>query len=153
MNNWPQISVDMSKSPTMCFCCGRDNPIGLKLKFRKTDGTVSTEFTPHKLLQGWAGFVHGGIIACLLDEAMSYAAYLEGINCITAKMEVRLKQLVMVDEPLVITGAITRKTRKLVETRADVSLKDGTSVAESTATMFVIDKPKDQDDESKSAGK
>lgn len=153
MSNWPQINVDMSKSPTMCFCCGKDNPIGLKLKFRKEDGIVRTEFTPHKLLQGWAGFVHGGIVACLLDEAMSYAVYLEGIPCITAKMEVRLKQLVKLDEPLVITGAITRRTRKLVETRADVSRKDGTSVAESTGTMFIVDKSEDKGNESKSAGK
>ena len=147
MNNWPQISIDMSKSPTMCFACGQENPIGLKLKFRKEKEIVTTEFTPHKLFQGWAGLVHGGIIACLLDEAMSYAAYLNGISCITAKMQVRLRRLVLVDEPLVVTGTITRRTRKLVETRADISLKDGTLVAQGTATMFVIDtKPKDEDD-------
>lgn len=144
MNDWPQISIDMSKSPTMCFACGQENPIGLKLSFRKEKEIVTTEFTPHKLLQGWTGFVHGGIISCLLDEAMSYAAYLNGISCITARMQVRLKRLVQVDEPLVITGAITRRTRKLVETRGVISLKDGTTVAEGTATMFIIDtKPKD----------
>ena len=139
MNNWPQLSIDMSKSPTMCFACGQENPIGLKLKFKKQDDVVTTEFTPHKLLQGWAGFVHGGIIGCLLDEAMSYAAYLNGISCITAKMQVRLRRLVLVDEPLVIAGAITKRTRRLVETRADISLKDGTPVAEGTATMFIVD--------------
>ena len=137
MVTWPKVSIDTEKDLTMCFGCGQNNPIGLKLNFRWDGKTARAEFTPNKFHQGWPGLVHGGIIHCLLDEAMSYAPYFKGINCVTAKMEVRLRRLALIDEPLVITSSISKKTRKVVETEAVISLKDGTPVAESTATMFI----------------
>ncbi|MFC2002361.1 PaaI family thioesterase [Chloroflexota bacterium] len=138
MKNWPQVSNDIVKDLTMCFVCGQNNPIGLKLNFRWDNKTVKTEFTPNEFHQGWSGIVHGGIINCLLDEALTYAAYFEGINCITAKMQVRLRRPALIGEPLIITSSITKKTRRLVETQAAISLKDGTPVAEGTSTMFVV---------------
>ncbi len=138
MKTWPQISIDTEKSLAMCFGCGQDNPIGLKLNFKWDNKTARAEFIPNKSHQGWSGIVHGGIIGCLLDEAMSYAPYFEGIPCLTAKMQVRIRRPALIDEPLIITSSITKKTRRLIETRAAIVLKDGTPVAESTATMFVI---------------
>lgn len=129
----------------MCFGCGKDNPIGLKLCFTWDGKTARAEFVPGKLHQGWSGIIHGGIIVCLLDEAMSYATYLEGIHCLTAEMHARLKRLAQIDEPLIITATITKRTRKLVVTRAAIALKDGSTVAEGEATMFVFDaKPGDK---------
>ena len=138
MITWPQISIDTEKSLAMCFGCGQENPIGLKLSFKWDNKTARAEFTPNKSHQGWSGIVHGGIIGCILDEAMSYAPYFEGIPCLTAKMQVRIRRPALIDEPLIVTSSITNKTRRLIETKADIALKDGTPVAESTATMFVI---------------
>lgn len=76
----------------------------------------------------------------ILDEAMAYAALFEGMNCVTAKMQVKLSRLASIDQPLVITASVTKKTRKLVEAKAAISLKDGTLIAEGTATQFVINK-------------
>jgi len=139
MVTWPQISINANKEFSMCFGCGQDNPIGLKLSFQWDGKVARAEFTPNKLHQGWSGTVHGGIITCILDEAMSYAAYFDGINCATAEMQVRLRRPVLIDEPLVITSSITKKTRKLVETKGAISLKDGTLIAEGTAKHFIID--------------
>jgi len=138
MTNWPKVSIDTDKGYNMCFGCGQDNPIGLKLNFKWDGKEARAEFTPNKFHQGWAGLIHGGIITCLLDEAMGYAALFEGINCVTAKMQIKLKRPILIDEPLIITSSITKKTRKLIEARANISLKDGASVAEATATQFVI---------------
>jgi len=138
MANWPKVSIDTVKESILCFGCGRDNPIGLKLSFQWDGKTARAEFTPTELYQGWAGIVHGGIIACLLDEAMSYAALFEGMSCINAKMEMRLRRSAMIDEPLVITSSIIKRKRKLVEVGATISLTDGTPVAESNATLYVV---------------
>jgi len=138
MSTWPQVSIDTEKSLTMCFACGRDNPIGLRLNFTWDNNLARAEFTPSQFHQGWSGIVHGGIIGCLLDEAMTYAPYFKGLDCITAKMELRLRRPALIGETLIITSSITKQTRKLVETKAAVSLKDGTLVAEGTATMFVL---------------
>ena len=138
MVTWAQISIDTAKDLTMGFGFGENNPIGLKLNFKWDGKTAKAEFTPTKFYQGWPGAVHGGIIICILDEAMGYAALFEGMTCVTAKMEVKLRRLAPIDEPLIITGSITKKTRRLVETKATISLKDGTPIAKGTATQFVI---------------
>jgi len=136
MANLPKISVDESYS--MCFGCGSDNPIGLKLSFKWDGKTARAEFTPTGSYQGWPDMVHGGILMSILDEAMAYAARFEGMACITAKIQVKLKRPAVVGELFIITASITKKSRRLVETKADISLADGTLVAEGTATQFIV---------------
>ncbi len=138
MVNWPQISIDTNRGYNRCFGCGKDNPIGLKLNFSWDGKTARAEFTPSELYQGWSGIVHGGIIICILDEAMGYAALFEGMNCVTANLQARLRRPVLIDEPLIITSSIIKKTKRLVETNATISLKDGTPIAEGTSKQFVI---------------
>ena len=138
MANWPQVSINTEKELNLCFACGQKNPIGLKLNFDWDGKVARAEFTPNKFHQGWSGLVHGGIISCLLDEAMSYAALFEGVNTITAKMRARFKYPAQIDKPLIITASLTKKTRKLVEAKGEISLKDNTPVADSTATMFIL---------------
>lgn len=137
MTNWPKISVDIDKDFDMCFVCGPKNPIGLKLKFTPEGKGVRAEFTPGELHQGWSGVVHGGIIGCILDEAMSYASLAAGVNSLTARMQTRFKRPLQTGQALVITARVTRQTRKTIEAKAEMHLADGTPVADSTATMFI----------------
>ena len=136
----PQVSINTDLSEGLCFGCGENNPIGLKLSFRQDGKTVTAEFTPTKHYQGWPGIVHGGIIICMLDEAMGYAGHFEGVTCLTAKMEIQLRRLALVDESLIITSTITKNTRKLIETKAKVSLRDGSVVAEGKSKHFVVER-------------
>jgi acyl-coenzyme A thioesterase PaaI-like protein len=136
MTNWPR-PINTTKESDYCFACGPKNPIGLKLKFDWDGKEVKAKFTPGEYHQGWSGLVHGGIISCLLDEAMSYAALYSRVNSLTARMQTRFRMPLPIDEPLTVTGSVTRKTRRLVETKAELKLADGTLVAESTATMFI----------------
>ncbi len=135
----PRLSIDTERIDK-CFGCGRNNPIGLKLRFQWDGQAARAEFTPTEHYQGWAGIVHGGIIICMLDEAISYAAFFNGMSCVTATVQARLKRPALIGEPLIITGSITRKTKRLTEAKADICLKDGTPVAEGTATQIVIGK-------------
>ena len=138
MKTKSKILIDTSQGYELCFGCGPKNPIGLKLNFQWDGKTARAEFTPTKFYQGWSGIVHGGILTTVLDEAMAYAAMFEGLNCVTASIEARLKHPALIDEPLIITSSITKRERKLVETKAAISLKDGTLVAEGTAKQVVI---------------
>lgn len=141
MTTWPQVIIDDARAYRQCFGCGQDNPIGLKLNFQQDGKTARAEFTPTEFYQGWLGLVHGGIIICLLDEAMSWVVLFEGMNCVTAEIQVKLRRPASIGELLLITSSITKKSRKLVKTQAVVSLKDGTPVAEGTGTHFVASSP------------
>ena len=138
MTNWPQTYINAVKESDKCFACGQENPIGLKLKFDWDGKEVKANFTPGEYHQGWAGLVHGGIMSCLLDEAMSYAALYSGVNSLTARMQTRFKRPLPIDKPLTITGSVTKKTRRLLEAKAELKLTDDTLVAESTATMYIF---------------
>ena len=135
----PKVTLNSDLSEGFCFGCGRNNPIGLKLHFVKEGDTVRAEYTPEKAFQGWPGLLHGGILACLLDEAMSHAAYTTGNTCLTASITIRQRRPIKVAVPLTVTARITRHSRKLIETEGQVCLKDGTVVAESTAKQFIAE--------------
>jgi len=145
----PRVTLNSDLNEGFCFGCGCNNPIGLKLKFTRDGDTIRTEFTPDKAHQGWPGLLHGGILGCLLDEAMSNIAYATGNTCLTASINIRLKQPVEVESPLVITAWITRRRKKLIETSGQVRLKDGTVIAESTAKQFIAENEAGQPDKVK----
>ncbi len=138
MANWPTVRMDTNRDDSLCFACGQNNPIGLKLNFRREGSGARADFTPGEHFQGWPGLVHGGITVLLLDEAMTYAVLFAGLNAVTAKIEAKIKKPVGVNEPLTVTATVLRKTRKIVETSAMVTMQDGSTVAEANATHFVV---------------
>jgi acyl-coenzyme A thioesterase PaaI-like protein len=125
----------------LCFACGKDNPIGLKLQFQLEDGKARAEFTPGRYHESWNGVFHGGLLAVCLDEAFGYVLYLQGIKAMTAKMELRIRKTIRTGEKISITAEIKRKTRKIVETYARANLQDGTVVAEGSALMYITSAP------------
>jgi uncharacterized protein (TIGR00369 family) len=135
----PKLTLNSDLKEGFCFGCGCNNPIGLKLKFAKEGDTVKAEFTPDKAHQGWPGLLHGGILGCLLDEAMSNAAYATGNTCLTASITIRQRRPIKVEVPLLVTARVTRLSKRIIETEGQVSLQDGTVVAESTAKQFVAE--------------
>jgi acyl-coenzyme A thioesterase PaaI-like protein len=140
MKNWPKLDLNPSRDYSHCFGCGADNPIGLGLKFTwdAENKTARAEFTPENKFQGWDGYLHGGITSCALDEAMGWAAMLAGFNNVTAKMQIRFRQMIPVEKPYIVSCSITRQTSRLIETSAKLEDKDGNVLAEGSSTQFII---------------
>jgi acyl-coenzyme A thioesterase PaaI-like protein len=138
MDLWPKVSMETGKEYKMCFGCGESNPIGLKLKFKWDGRTACTEFTPGENHQGWAGYVHGGITSCVLDEAMGRAAMLAGFNNVTAKMQTRFRKMIPIRQTYQVSCTVTRRTSRLIETEAKITDRDGQVLAEATSTQFLV---------------
>lgn len=122
----------------LCFGCSKENPIGLQLQFVSKDGVTKGEFHPGKYHQGWPGAVHGGILFTLLDEAGGYAVISAGLDCVTAKCNMRFVSMAPVEEAIYIEAAIIKKTPRLVETEATLSLKDGSVIARNHSLWYVV---------------
>ena len=138
MKTKPRMRIDTSQRYDQCFGCGPKNPIGLKLSFKQDGKTARAEFIPTEFYQSWGGIVHGGIITTILDEAMFYAAFFEGVSCVTASIEAKFRHPILIGEPLTITGFVTGKRGKLVETEAAISSMDGTLLAEGKAKQIIL---------------
>jgi len=54
--------------------------------------------------QGGAGFIHGGIIATVLDEVMGKVCRFRGVHAVTAELTIEYLRPVPVDADLVIEG-------------------------------------------------
>lgn len=121
------------KVDNMCFACGRGNPIGLRLEFRFVADDYTTTFEVRPEHQGWAGVVHGGLLATVLDETMARLLWEKEINAITGRLEVRYHKPVQVGDTVEVRGRITRQRPPIVMTAAEAVGNDGSVVAEATA--------------------
>jgi acyl-coenzyme A thioesterase PaaI-like protein len=147
METWPKVELNPEAGYDMCFGCGKSNPIGLKLKFawdEKTK-TVSAEFMPADNLQGWPGYLHGGITSCVLDEAMGWTALFAGVHNITARMQVRFRRMVPIGPKYLLRCRITKHNARLIETEATLTDLAGNVFAEGTSTQFIIRSGKGQE--------
>lgn len=124
-----------------CFACGENNPQGLHLSFDYSeDGEAAwTHFTPGKNHEGWAGIVHGGITAVVLDEVSAKLVHNMGIRAVTGRLDVRYVKPGMVSEQLEFRAKLLRQRGRLVEVKAEARREDGTLVATAMAVMFKVE--------------
>ncbi len=109
-----------------CFACGPANPHGLHLSGFVLDGDVYRfEYTPEPHHQGWQGIVHGGIIATVLDEAMTRLLWETGRPAVTAKICIRYRRPLPVGTRTRVRAWVVQERHGLVTTRAVVEDDDG----------------------------
>lgn len=123
-----------------CFVCGEANPAGLKLRFR-TDGArgeSAVEVAFPEPLQGWAGIVHGGLLATVLDEAMIYAAGAAGHKCVTGEITVRFVRPASTGAPYALKGRFLEDRGRIVLAESALLDGDGREVARAAGKLFKV---------------
>ena len=91
-----------------CVVCSQSNPLGLGLEFTvHDDGSVSASLHGHFALEGFQGCLHGGMIASLLDGAMTNCLFAQGHVAMTAELKVRYRKPVFIGQEMIIRAWIT----------------------------------------------
>ncbi len=123
-----------------CFVCGKKNPGGLQASFTidRENLSIKGEFTPGEIHQGFAGIVHGGIIATLLDEAMVKLAFEAGIYAVTAWMEIKYISPLYVGEKLHIEAQLTKTHKRLLEGEAEAKTSEGRLIARAKGKLLKV---------------
>ena len=87
-----------------CFGCGGANERGMRLTFEQDDKArcIRGTFRLGAEYAGGAGFLHGGIIATLLDEAMGKVNRFRGVRAVTAELNVEYLRPVPVEQEIVV---------------------------------------------------
>lgn len=122
---------------TMCFGCGKDNPMGLHLHFRTDENGCYTSFVPQPVHQSYDGRMHGGLISTLLDETMGNYPYMyEHKVAYTARLEVRFRQPLRIGERIDVITKVKRRKGMLLEMTGQVIREDGTVAAEADGKLM-----------------
>jgi acyl-coenzyme A thioesterase PaaI-like protein len=144
--------VHQQPSSRWCFVCGIENPCGLKIRFFNDEHHRCTaRITLGEQYQSYPGIVHGGILATILDETMGRAILAEGNEpreitderfMFTAKIEIRYRKSVPLNQEFVVRGRVDKDRGRLVMVSGEIVLADGTVAVEASATLADI--PPDQ---------
>jgi uncharacterized protein (TIGR00369 family) len=123
-----------------CFVCGEKNPLGLKLSLRmdpeRGESTSEVTFAAH--FQGWAGIVHGGLVATVLDEAMIYAAGAKGLKCVTGEMTVRFVKPALTGVTYALKGRFLEDQGRIVLAESVLVDGQGQEIARANGKLFKI---------------
>ncbi|MFW6033078.1 MAG: PaaI family thioesterase [Phycisphaeraceae bacterium] len=103
-----------------CFVCGDPRIPGLKLTFREDQTGVFAECDCLDHWQGYPGQVHGGIIAWMIDGAMTHALFARGIAAVTADLRLRYRHPVELGRPVNIRADVTRESPPLFVVEAAI---------------------------------
>lgn len=126
-----------------CFVCGVNNPYGLKLDFYETKaGQVVVDTVVPDHFQGYPSIVHGGIVACLVDEVLGRAQMgNDQANprfMYTAKLTVQYRQPVPTNKPIQIIGTAVRTKERLATSRAEIIGPNGELLVEAEALLVKV---------------
>jgi uncharacterized protein (TIGR00369 family) len=100
-------TIRLEPNPTnQCFGCGGANAAGMKLTFEQdnVNRRIVGRFVLGERYQGGGGFVHGGIIALLLDEVMGKVCRFREVRAVTAELTVAYLKPVRVADEIVVEG-------------------------------------------------
>ena len=126
-----------------CFACAPAHPDGLRLCFHtEQPGVVTAEWVPDRRWEGFRGIIHGGIVATVLDEAMSKAVASTGTPGLTCQLEVRLRHSVVPAEVLRVRAWVVEVRKRRVRVAAEIRDAADVEKAHATATFLILASPR-----------
>ena len=132
----------MRQQPTsrMCFVCGRQNPVGLKLRFYEEPGAeqVRADLMIPSEYQGYPGVVHGGIVSTILDEVSGRAAMMRGGDerlLVTLRITVRFRRPTPTETALTAVGWVEQTSGIGAKVAGEIRLPDGKVTADCTSLL------------------
>ena len=127
-------------APNHCFGCGAANKTGLRLKFFTDEsGRILSRLRIPKRFEGPPGYMHGGAIATLMDEAMSKANRARGVTAMTRQMEVEYLRPVPLLVPLLLEGRLLKSEGRKHFCEAEVTDGAGRVLARAKGLFLAID--------------
>ena len=125
----PQIYADRA------WITGYSNPISPLLKLSEDDGMITGNVLFDNSYVGAPGWVHGGAIAAVFDQALGFCLIAAGEPCVTAELSVRYLIPTPAHVPLRFTGRIESDHGREVVTRGECHHDDRLTA---TATVTFI---------------
>lgn len=123
-----------------CFGCAPHNIHGLRMDFFLDNNTVICRWDAQEHFAGYAGVLHGGIQATLMDEAASWVLFtVLGTSGSTKELSLKyLKPVLLSNTPLTIRAHADRTEKNLVYISAQLIDSHNTLCTEADITYFSV---------------
>jgi uncharacterized protein (TIGR00369 family) len=123
-----------------CFACGKDNPQGMRLKFSfdRDRNHFVCKFRLGKRYTGPPGYCHGGIIATILDDAMSKLSKPRDVIAATSRMTVEYLRPVPLYKPLRVECRELSKRGRRLTRAAEIMDEKGIVLARAQGVFVII---------------
>jgi len=138
------VSRTIDEQANHCFGCGPENPEGLHLAFvidaqdpENITATATANLT--RVHEGPPGYIHGGVIATLMDEAMSKLNRPLDVLAMTRHMEVDYLRPCPLGVDLKLVGRHVRREGRKLYHSAELSDPTGKVLARAKGFFLVID--------------
>ena len=134
-------AVTQEKAPNVCFGCGEGNASGMHLPFTRDEEQkrVLGKFPLGERYQGAPGIIHGGIVALVLDEALSKVSRLYDLRAVTAALNVEYLRPVRVGEMLHVEARQERRDGRQLYHAGEIRDAAGRVLARATGRFVVVD--------------
>ncbi len=127
-----------------CFGCGGANPRGMRLAFDRdlARRRVVGRFRLGSEYQGGPGFIHGGIIATVLDEVMGKVSRFSDVRTVTAELTVEYLKPIRVDEEIIVEGFEGGREGRQLFHQGEIRNSTGVLLARGRGRFVAIDPAK-----------
>jgi uncharacterized protein (TIGR00369 family) len=116
-----ELAKIRARAHSNCVICRSSSKGGLGLEFEVSkNGSVEATFGCDRPFEGYANILHGGVISCLLDAAMTNCMFAHGCLALTAEMRVRFRNPVVIGELATVRAWIDRSKSHLHVLKAEV---------------------------------
>jgi uncharacterized protein (TIGR00369 family) len=135
----------LAPNPTnACFGCGGANDAGMQLTFEQDmEGRrIVGKFRLDERYQGGAGFLHGGIIAVLFDEALGKVCRFRSVRAVTAELVIEYLRPIRLHEEFVVEAHEDRLEGRNLHLVGEIRDATGRVLARSRGRFVVIDPEK-----------
>lgn len=127
-----------------CFGCGGANPHGMQLTFEQDDERrrITGRFQLGPVYEGGSGFLHGGIIALLIDEAMGKVCRFRGVRAVTAELSVEYHRPIPSDAAIVVEAFESRQDGRDLHHECEIRTEAGKLLARGRGRFVQVDPEK-----------
>jgi acyl-coenzyme A thioesterase PaaI-like protein len=126
MKKTERVMLPWSKA---CFVCGEDNERGMQARSYVKDDHVELPFEAPAAFAGWRTVIHGGLVATVLDEVMTWAAIVGSRKpCYAAEFTIRMQRPLPPGTRCVARGRMTQDRRRIFLCEGLLESEDGAEV-------------------------
>jgi len=138
---WTDIDRPTTLGTSPTFVTGGDDTDRLRVRyyFQPEDKHIVGKVWFGPGAQGPPGHAHGGSISALLDEAMGFAGWANGLTVVAAEITIRFVEMLPLDQEVQFAAWVERVDGKKIFAKSRVFGADGTTYGEGSGLFIVID--------------